>query len=196
MKFIHHSLLILALSVCCAASYGQKLKYDVILFGGKIGETTVEAKDSAGFKRYTLKSNTEAKMLFVDKKSKMCTNVCFDKEGKILRSDFQNVKDDETLVTKAVRENNKLLVSSNDTKTTFTDPVDFCSLQLYFAEPKSGQKVFSERVGKYFEMIKQSDGTYIATLDGHTAVYTYKGGKLYALEMKSTMGSVYLRLAQ
>jgi hypothetical protein len=58
------------------------------------------------------------------------------------------------------------------------------------------QKVFSERLGKFFEMVRQSDGTYLASLDGHSAVYTYKAGKLIALEMKSTLGSVLMKLVE
>jgi hypothetical protein len=177
-------------------SYSQKLKYDVILFGSKIGETTIEQKDSAGVKRYILNSNSEAKMLFVDKKSDMNTNVSFDKDGNLLNSFFQNIKDDGTVLTKAIWDSSKLLVDMNGTKMSYPGPVNFSSVLLYFAEPKNLQKVFSERVGKFFEMVRQSDGTYLATLDGHSAVYTYKSGKLVALEMKSTFGSVFLKLVQ
>lgn len=197
MKYLNHRIfLIIVISLWCLTSYGQKLKYDVMLFGSKIGETTIEQKDSAGIKHYTLKSNTEAKMLFVDKKSNMCTNVSFDKEGKLLSSFFQNIKDDGTLLTKAIWDSSKLLVDINGSKTTYYSPVDFTSVLLYFSEPKNFQKVFSERVGKFFEMVRQTDGTYLATLDGHSAVYTYKAGKLVALEMKSTLGSIMLKLVQ
>jgi uncharacterized protein with FMN-binding domain len=67
---------------------------------------------------------------------------------------------------------------------------------LYFSEPKNLQKVFSERVGQFFEIVKQADGTYLASLDGHSAVYTYKAGKLIELEMKSSLGSVLMKLVQ
>lgn len=195
-KFHHIFFLTIVFSLWYSDSFGQKLRYDVMLFGGKIGETTVEQKDSAGIKKYLLRSTTEAKMLFVDKKSNMSTSVSFDKEGKLLSSFFQNIKDDGTLLTKAIWDSSKLLVDINGTKASYPGPVDFTSVLLYFGEPKNFQKVFSERVGKFFEMVRQSDGTYLATLDGHSAVYTYKAGKLVALEMKSTLGSVMLKLVQ
>lgn len=193
----HRSLLTIVLTLWCASSFCQKFNYDVMLFGGKIGETTIELKDSAGFRHYTLRSKTEAKMLFVDKKSSMCTDVLFDQAGKMLSSFFQNVKDDETLLTKAIASNDgKVEVDINGTKAEYPGPVNFTSILLYFGEPKNMQRVFSERVGKFFEMVRQNDGTYITTLDGHSAVYTYKAGKLVLLEMKSTLGSVMLKLVQ
>jgi hypothetical protein len=167
-----------------------------MLFGGKIGEATIEKKDSGGTMHYMLRSNTEAKMLFIDKKSNMSTNVWFDREGKFLSSFFQNIKDDETLLTKTIWESSKLRVDKNGEKSEYPGPINFSSVLLYFGEPKNLQKVFSERAGKFFEMIRQTDGTYLATLDGHSAVYTYSAGKLVALEMKSALGSVLMKLVQ
>ena len=77
----HRSLLTIVFILWCTSSFCQRLKYDVFLFGNKIGETIVERRDSAGHKIYTLRSNTDAKVLFVEKKSIMSTYVLYDKEG-------------------------------------------------------------------------------------------------------------------
>jgi hypothetical protein len=188
--------MVVALSLYCGLALCQKLHYEVYLMGNKIGDMNIERRDSAGLMHYVLHSNTDAKVFFVEKKSSMSTQVCFDREGKLLYSFFQNIKDDGTILTKAIWDSSKLLVNKNGEKTEYKSPVDFSSVLLYFAEPKNLQKVFSERVGEFFEMVRQSDGTYLASLDGHSAVYTYKAGKLIALEMKSALGSVIMKLAQ
>lgn len=54
MKKLRHILLLAIASLLwSSAVFGEKLKYEVLLFGKKIGETTVEVKDSAGGTRQT-----------------------------------------------------------------------------------------------------------------------------------------------
>jgi hypothetical protein len=183
-------------SLWFSASFCQKLKYDVYLLGNKIGETTVERRDSAGIKHYILRSKTDAKVLFVEKKSAMSTDVLYDKEGKMFAAFFQNIKNEDKFLTQTLCKNDKLTIDKDGEKTEIPGAVNFSSILLYFSEPKNLQKVFSERVGQFFEIVKQADGTYLASLDGHSAVYTYKAGKLIELEMKSSLGSVLMKLVQ
>jgi hypothetical protein len=197
MKWLNNIFsLIIALVLVSTSSFCQKVRYDIFLMGSKIGETTIERKDSGELKHYILKSLSDAKLFFVEKRSAMCTDVLYDKKGKMLASDFENQKNDDKLSTKAVWQNNKLLVDKDGAKTELPNEVTVSSLLLYFSEPKDHQKVFSERMGEFFEIVKQPDGTYLASLDGHTAVYTYLAGKLTELEMKSSVGSIVLKLAR
>jgi hypothetical protein len=192
---MHHILMLTIASLLwCSSVFGEKLKYDVLLFGKKIGETIVELKDSAGVRHYTLRSNTQVKMLFMDKKSAMSTDVLFGKDGIMNYSFFKNVKEDGTMLTNAIYQNGKVLVEKNGEKITIPNPVKYSSVLMYFTEPSNLQKVFSERLGTFFEIIKQSEGKYYAEINGSSAVYTYVHGKLTELEMKSTLGSVFLKL--
>ena len=187
-------LLITTAMFCCSSVLAEKLKYEVLLFGKKIGETTVEVRDSAGGKYYKLRSNTQVKMLFVDKRSSMSTDVVFHKDGTLASSFFKNVKEDGIILTQAVSENTKVQVSKNGEKSTIPNPINYTSVLMYFAEPSNMRRVFSERLGVFFDLSKMSDGRYFAEMTGGSAVYTYKNGKLSELEMKSTLGSVYMRL--
>ena len=193
-KQANRSFLIIVFALWLSTSFGQKLKYDVFLLGNKIGETTIERKDSAGIKRYSLRSNTDAKVLFVEKKSRMSTDVVYDKNGNFFYSLFQNIKNEDKFLTKILWDNNKLVVNKDGAQTVIPSQVNYSSILLYFSEPPNLQKVFSERLGQFFEMVRQADGTYLASLDGHTAIYTYKAGKLIALEMKGSLGSVLMKL--
>ena len=194
MKGKNHIYLLTIAALLWCSAFGQKFKYDVVLMGKKIGETTVEMKDSSGIRHYMLRSSTEVKMLFMDKKSTMSTDVLYDKNGVMSTSLFQNIKEDGQMLTKTIWDKGKLLVDKNGEKTTFSNSVNFSSLLLYFNEPRHLQKVFSERLGEFFEVTKEADGRYSAQTKSGSAVYTYVNGKLTELEMKSTLGSVFLKL--
>ncbi len=197
MKYTYPAVLLtLTLLLSGVSGYAQKLKYDVVLFGNKIGETIIEQKDSGGIRRYILSSHSEAKVLFTDKKSSMIANVLYDKEGKLFFSYFEHIKEDEKILTQARWDKTKLLIDRNGKKTEIAKPVNNSVLELYFTEPKKTIEVFSERLGRVYSLIREAEGVYDAVIDGVTNIYTYKNGKLIELEMKKGIGSVYLRLAQ
>jgi hypothetical protein len=135
-------------------------------------------------------------MLFMDKSSHMSTDVLYGKDGFMTSSVFQNIKEDGEIFTKATSDKGKLLVDKNGEKTTIPSTVNYSSLLLYFSEPHNLQKVFSERLGEFFDVIKEADGRYTAQTKSGSAVYTYANGKLTGIEMKSSLGSVFLKIAQ
>ena len=126
----------------------------------------------------------------------MSTDAFFDQDGKMFSSFFQNVKDDGKLLTKALWNQGKLLINNNGSMMELPELVRFSSLSLFFTEPQNLQKVFSERLGKFFEVIKKADGFYTAILDGNTTTYQYKNGKLVRMEIKGTLGSVCMLLKE
>ncbi|MBS1617820.1 MAG: hypothetical protein JST76_04845 [Bacteroidetes bacterium] len=194
---IQHRLILVFIlaSLCwsCALS-GQKLRYEVTLFGKKIGETTIEARDSAGGKYYKLRSSTQVKMLFMDKRSSMSTDVLFSKDGIMSTSIFKNIKEDGIILTQAIWDNGKLIVEKNGEKSCVPGPVKYSSLLMYFSEPSNIRKVFSERMGKFFDLVKEAEGKYSAEMDNSSAIYTYSRGRLSELEIKSSLGSIFVRL--
>lgn len=198
MKWLkYRRILSIVLLLCCITSFGQTLRYEVFLMGNKIGETTIERKDSAGCRHYLLRSITDAKVLFVEKKSDMSTDVLYDQHGKLFTSLFQNIKNGEKFLTKIFWEADKLIVNKDGQMSEVPITVNFSSLLLYFTEPHNMQRVFSERLGRFFDLVKQADGTYSAKLDETTSTYTYKDGKLIQLEMsKGSLGSVFMKLVQ
>jgi len=126
----------------------------------------------------------------------MFTDEIFDKEGKLIASVFRNIKNEEKYLTRTISDKTGFLINKDGEKTLLPGPITFSSIMLYFFEPHDLQKIFSERLGAFFEMALQPDGTYLALLDGHSARYTYKAGKLMELEIKSTLGSVLMKRVQ
>jgi hypothetical protein len=191
-----HVLSTLLLLICFTYSFGQKLSYDITLYGSKIGTMTIEKKDSAGLKRYAMYTKTEAKVFFTTRTSDSNLQVLLDGNGNLVSSSYKNIKNDGTITTNAHYENGKLKVEHNGEKSVFDGAVNLCSVLLYFDEPKKLQKVFSERAGKFFDMVKQSDGTYLAKLDDGSGKFTYTNNKLTQLEIsKGILGTIVIKPA-
>ena len=192
---LHIIVLVSAILLDCQAVSGQKLKYDVFLFGKKIGETIVEMKDSAGVKLYSLHNTSRVKFLFWDKKFNLSGRVVVGQDGLMTVSTFENVKETGSFVTRSVWDRDKLIVDRNGEKRTLTDAVKFPSILLYFFEPHDLQKFFYEPKGAYFEIKKEAEGLYSGQVSNHFDKYTYDKGRLIQVEFKNTFGSILMKLA-
>ena len=190
------NILIIILGFTCSNIFSQTLNYDVILLGKKIGSATVVKRDSGGFVRYHLTSQSDAKILGMDKKDDMATSAVFGKDGKMISSDFVNQKNKEHLATKAVWKANKLNIDKDGASSSFGEAATFSSLSLYFAEPHDHQKMFSERLGKFVEIRKESENKYKVSFGDYTAIYTYVSGKIKELQMKDDGGQVVMKLVE
>jgi hypothetical protein len=194
--YTKQTFLIAALGFYSFSSFSQTLNYDLVLLGKKIGRTTVEKKDSAGLTQYKLKSQSDARFLGMDKKDNMSTEAIFNKDGKMLASDFKNKKNKHRLTTQAVWRENKLDINIDGKVSSTAEAVNFSSLSLYFTEPKDHQRMFSERLGKFVEIIKESENKFKVSFGDYTGIYTYAEGKLKELQMKDDGGQVVMKLVE
>ena len=196
MKRLRHiSMVALVLVLGSTIVSGQILKYDVFLFGKKIGETIVEMKDSAGIKLYYLHNTSRVKFLFWDKKFNLSGRVVVGRDGLMTVSTFENIKETGSSVTKSVWDKDKLIIiDRNGDKRTLTDAVKFPSILLYFFEPHDLKKFFYEPKGAYFEIKKEAEGLYTGQVSNHSDRYTYDKGKLIQVEFKNTFGSILMKL--
>lgn len=186
-------LLFFLLSITATA---QKRVYDITLFGNKIGQTIVERSDNGnGEVRYKLVSSSEANVLFSKKTSEMNFDVVY-KDGKLISSYVKNVKDGVTEIVNIAWEGTRYLIEKGAEMLNFNQPINFSAIHLYFTEPKTQSKIFSERMGSYCNFTKIADGVYQCKLDnGVSNIYRYRNGELYELEM-SKGASIFLRLVQ
>jgi len=195
MKCLRHIFLIaFAILLSFQAVPGQKLKYDVFLFGKKIGETIVEMKDSAGVKLYSFHNISRVKFLFWDKKFNLSGRVVVGRDGLMTVSTFENIKENGSSVTRTTWEKDKLIVDKNGEKRMLTEAVKFPSILLYFFEPHDLQKFFYEPKGAYFEIKKEAEGLYSGQVSNHSDRYTYDKGRLIQVEFKNTFGSILMKL--
>lgn len=189
------ALLLVLLTLSCGILQAQKVQYDVILMGKKIGNMEVVKSNGDFGERYIVKSESSAKVLFVKQDSKVSFDVLF-KGGSLLNSIYVSEKKDDNLVTKVQKVNNVYKVSSNEKSHQVSEPIVFSSVLMYFKEPIGISKVFVERVGSFLPLLKSAPGQYeYLQPDGTKSIFRYAQGKLKEVELKRSMGSVFIRPA-
>ena len=158
---------------------------------------TVEQKDSGDMQVFNMHSHIEAKILFSKKTSTSDMYVVFDHQGKLMSSTYKTIKSDGKIITNAAIQNGKLAVEHNGDKSTLPGDIELSSVLLYFNEPQQLKNIFSERAGKFFDLLKQNDGSYQATLDDGNAKFSYTHGKLAQIEVsKGILGTVVITPVQ
>lgn len=173
----------------------EKYQYEVILMGKKIGEMEISKLSGEQGERYVVQSESSAKVLFVKQESKVSFDVLY-KGGSLLNSIYISEKKDDNIVTKVNKVNNIYKVSFNEKSHQVNEPIVFSSVLMYFKEPIGVTKVFVERLGNFLPLTKSAPGQYeYLQPDGTKSIYRYAQGKLKEVELKRSMGSVFIRPA-
>lgn len=191
---LHKISFTILLAILVSALHAQKLKFEIIAFNKKIGETTVELKtDSSGIKYYSLISSMRVKLLFIDKRVAINASTAIGKDGSLLSSTYKGTKNDETILTKILQQNGKLQIDKNGVKSSLQSSPLFSVLQLYFHEPHNTANVFSERDGCFVAIESHGSNKYTAPIASQTGTYKYVNGKLVEVEVATPFGKVYFK---
>ncbi|MCO5229816.1 MAG: hypothetical protein M9958_01540 [Chitinophagales bacterium] len=173
----------------------QQHDFDVILMNKKIGEMSVSKIHSGSSERYSLNSETSAKVLFIKQDSKVNFNVVYN-GGALVESFYKSEKKDDNIITKVLKEGSLYKVNNNNQQSLVKDVIGFSSILMYFKEPIGITKVFVERFGGFLPLKKTAPNQYeYSQPDGTTSIYRYVQGVLKEIELKRTMGSVFIRRA-
>ena len=178
------------------SSFSQKLKFDIFLFGNKIGQTIVERTvKNDSIISYSLRSNSQAHIFFITRKIALHYDILY-KQGRLFSSYSKSTRNDEVQVTTIMWLGNKYLMKRQDGTFNINTVVDCSTVKLFFAEPCNTSRIFSERMGEFRSLKKAKEGVYEAAMqDGLTYFYRYKNGVLYELEMCKG-ASVFMRLVK
>lgn len=186
-------LLFFALFALSQSLFAQKLQYEIFLMGKKIGDVSLSKSHGEHGERYLMSSESSAKVLFVKQDSKVNFDVLY-KGGSMIKSLYISEKKDDNITTKVNKENSIYKVLYNDKPSHVKEHISFSSILLYFKEPVGVNKVFVERIGDFLPLKKTAAGEYeYLQPDGTRSIYRYHQGKLKEIELKRSMGSVYIR---
>ncbi|BDC99135.1 DUF6134 family protein [Persicobacter psychrovividus] len=136
----------------------QLLMFDIFIGGKVVGEMQVEKKLQGSLEQYSMKSSMEVN-LFKKMINEFTINVEYI-NGKLTYSYFENylnqdLKEKTIIQTKQ----GKLSVTKEDDH-YFIGEVPFSIIRAYFEKP-TGQKVlFSERLGEFLDLKKESENAY------------------------------------
>ncbi|HEY0261791.1 MAG TPA: DUF6134 family protein [Chitinophagales bacterium] len=176
-------------------SSAQTLKYDIVLFDKKIGETSVSKIEKGdGMTLYKLSSHSEAKFLFITKQSQMNADIWY-KDGELYSSSFYVNNDEGEMTQKAMKIKDGYTLERNGVKQNLRRSIRHSSVQLYFSEPTILTALFSERLGEFFDLEKIAPSEYKSVIKNVSSFYRYANGRLVELEMSKPTGSAFLRLA-
>lgn len=177
------------------ASPAQKHLYDVQLLGKSIGSLNVERIDKGNDEvEYKLNSSSEVNILFTKKYSVMTMDVVY-RNGKLFSSYCKNVKDDATEIVTIVWDGARYIIKKGADVLEFDRPIDFSAVMLYFTDPGTRTRIFSERMGQFISFVNSGKGIYESKVPetGVSNTYHYVHGMLTELEM-SKGASVFLKL--
>jgi len=189
--------LLAALSSILVSPAQTVQKFDIFLFGDKVGTMTVSRKDYGnGTMYYELKSHSEAKIMFIKKVLDVEMTSTYE-NGKMVRCYSSYVVNDkvETFVS-ASWDGSKYNIESEKGKSTHAPQVVYSVLHLFYKEPSAQQHLWSERVGELLPIKHKGGGVYeFKNPGGATNVYKYANGKVKEVEMQATFGTSYMRPA-
>ena len=198
MNFTFKILLVTTLLFIESAGFvqAQVIKFDVVLFGKKIGYTSVErVVKPNGTVEYKLRNKSEAKFGFYTKKSDINMTTVY-RNGTLEQSSCAATNDEGLKTTFVNKTANGYDADINNKKFCIKKQIKNSSVLLYFFEPKSLTEIFSERLGVFFSLDKIAESEYMSVVNNVTSYYRYLNGKLVELEMSKPLGSVYLKLVQ
>jgi hypothetical protein len=172
----------------------QSLSFDIILLGKKIGAVQAErVLLSDGIEKYTIRSNSYAKVLFTERQSEMLQESIFSR-GVLLSAHTMNKVDGVTEEIRVRKNGQQYIVDKKQEQLFIRDKIVHSAVWMYFHEPVNIQRIFSERMGQFTTLSCISPGQYSYTVtDGATNVVKYKDGYPEEIEIKKGLGSVWMK---
>lgn len=172
----------------------RKIDFEVYFKDNYIGSVTAFdiKKGTASVK--DVKTNTNTKILVTSIHVESELNLLYEngilKKGIAYRTASRGSEDIHATTIKNGEKSYKIVSNgvSNDLKNT---DIKFCVADLYFTEPKSEKKVFSNMYGKHLDIVSNETGKYKIVLpDGNTAVYEYFNGQISKIEVEMSLGKI------
>ncbi|MCK3683079.1 DUF6134 family protein [Maribellus sp. YY47] len=178
-----------------AESREIRSKYDIEMFGGKVGEFSITQKNENGILEIESVSDIKVKLLF-SYRIQYVQNAIYNRgilESSQIKT-FKNGKLNSDTRLK-LQSGSYLIISDGDT-TTVNDSITYSGSLIYFNEPKEINRIFKERNAEieYISQINEHEYIIKDKKGRKTNKYFYKDGILHFAEMRHFMGTVELKL--
>lgn len=170
----------------------QTIRFDVFLFGNKIGHMTVTREEKpGGIELYTLSSHTKAKFLWSKREDTTRYEVTY-KDGRLLSSLHKEYQNGELKRWTTISRNGDVYrVDSYKGKRTFTEAPVQSVVTLYFKGVQSGKRLFYEAEADFDEIEHPEPNTWqFKSSDGNRNIYHYENGQVKDTEFKVTLATI------
>ena len=180
----------LLLSLYAAAV--ETVRFDILLFGDKIGTMTVTRELRAdGVEFYTLESSSKAKILWIDKENYSRYEVVY-KNGKLFSSTHKELENKKLKRWTNISWNgSQYTVDSYKGKRNFTEAPEYCTVSMYFKGFKDVKKIFYEAEADY-DVVEhpQPNVTEFKSSDGTRNVYYFENGRIKSMDFHISIAKV------
>jgi hypothetical protein len=175
--------------------FSQTLMYDVILFGGDVGDASMKRTISGTKETYVLETYTEVNMLVSKRKDTYVGKVEID-NGVVQKVEVEGAKNGKKNIwcyTTKYAEGYKVENEKNGLS-TIAGEIKHTTYAMFYKEPTNLKQVFSERWGKFYALTSLGDHAYKMTTTGSEYFkYTYSGGSMIEIEFPTPLGKGYFR---
>lgn len=168
------------------------MKFDIQLFGDKIGEMTItkEVKPN-GEEYYLVESYSKAKILWITRDNKSRYEFTF-KEGRLIETKFTEEEGGKISRWGNMKWDGKqYAVANHKGKKTFTEHPQYSIPSIYFTDGKKINRIYYDSEAEFVNVQHPDENTMeFKTSDGHRNVYHYQNGKLHHLEVHISIATV------
>lgn len=173
----------------------QTQRYDVFLFGKKIGYMTVKRTNMAdGSVFYSLETLSETKILFKHTKALAKSDVTY-KNGRLTDAWYQYTENDEIeRYSKTTFDGKTYQIHNENGKFSNTEPLTYSLIRMYYEEPKTVSRLWLEPEGVFCDLKSTAPGVYeYKSPNGNRNVFKYKNGQVDEMEFHLTLVSVTMK---
>ncbi len=174
---------------------GQTLQYDVILFGGDVGDASMKRTISGTKETYLLETYTEVNMVVSTRRDTYIGKVEIE-NGVLQKIEVEGAKNGKKNIwcyTTKYPEGYKVENEKNGLS-TLAGEVKQTTYQMFYKEPTNISTVFSERWGKFYSLVNEGDHVYkMKTVGSEYFKYKYSNGAMIEIEFPTPLGKGYFR---
>lgn len=168
---------------------GQEYRYDVKVFGKKIG-SVIAFRTQNGSE--TIYKTTSLSIVNFFGKKEITTFMKTVYQNNILQSSFYEVKKNSKTKEKAVLEytDNRYSIITNGKETHYDKPILMSTIMLTYHKPQNNQNIFEEVGGFYKKMVKINENEFelVSPKSRHKDTYVYnKEGILEKCIVRKTL---------
>lgn len=175
------------------AALAERIEFDMSVFGFKFGKmilTKTEVNDSTVL--YTLNAKGKTDFLWMKREEESVFTVEY-RNGKLYSSDYEYLNKGNVEKWSKIRfDGSEYVAESNEGTRSYTEPLDYSLIRLYFEPTIERDKVFCEEDCSYAEMTRKDEKLSIRCQDGSRSTYYLNDGKIEAMEIHLAVATVKL----
>jgi len=182
--------------VSTLGAFSQKLNYSIVWKGDSIGFITINMTQTDSTQYHIFKSISNFRVIFSFTTG--YTSEAYFENGVLKKASLINTMNNDVNGSALVEwDLDKYQMVIDGEFKTWDEPITATVGMLYFEEPAGLTQIFSERYGRYLNIVDEGNGVYkLIKPDNRTNIYTYENGLCTSVHVNSTLTSFTFQLVK